>query len=160
MECQDAKLLILPYLDDELSEATAAPLRQHLIECASCRAEAQADKALDAWFVPTGEVAVPADFAARVARRAVAGDRGGRYDDVHETVEGGGRILSFVLQATAVAAVLLFLVSVAVKVQDKPTEALQANSANLNELLDELDDENRRVEEARHEDGRERGKAE
>ncbi len=149
MECQDARLLILPYLDLELTEAQAAPLRQHLIECRSCRSEAQADKALDAWFVPTAEIQVPADFAARVARRAVAGDTGGRFEtagrgSANEVVEGGGRILPFVLNLTAAAALVLFLVSLAVKFQGNPSgEALQADSSNLSEMLDELDQLNR-----------------
>lgn len=150
MECHDARLLILPYLDGELSEAQAAPLRQHLLECASCRAEAQADKALDAWFVPTAEVSVPEDFAARVARRAVAGDRGGRFDAGadRERFEGGGRILPFLVNATAVAALLLFLVSIAVRFQAGPEgEALQADSSSLGEALEELDALNRAEEE-------------
>lgn len=144
MECQDARLLILPYLDEELTEAQAAPLRKHLIECRSCRSEAQSDKALDAWFVPTAELSVPADFAARVARRAVAGDTGGRFESTPQVVEGGGRILPFVLNLTAAAALVLFLVSLAVKFQGNPSgEALQADSSNLSEMLDELDRLNR-----------------
>jgi anti-sigma factor RsiW len=41
MECHDARSLIQSYLDGELSQAQAAPLRTHLLDCQPCRAGAQ-----------------------------------------------------------------------------------------------------------------------
>ena len=70
MQCTDASRLISSYLDGELSEAQAAPLRKHLLACQRCRAEAQGEKNLKRWFVTADPVAVPEGFAARVARRA------------------------------------------------------------------------------------------
>lgn len=76
MNCNDAHPLIPSYLDGELSEAQAGPLRKHLLACQTCRTGAQSDKNLKRWFVASAAVPVPRDFAARVARRAFAGDRG------------------------------------------------------------------------------------
>jgi anti-sigma factor RsiW len=73
MECMDARPLVPSYLDGEISEAQAGPLRRHLLACPSCRASAQAGKHMKRWFEPTAIVPVPRDFAARVARRAFAG---------------------------------------------------------------------------------------
>lgn len=72
MECQNARPLIQSYLDGELTEAQAAPLRKHLLDCQPCRASAQGEKNLKRWFVEPAAVAVPRDFAARVARLAFA----------------------------------------------------------------------------------------
>src|SRR6185436_4437001 len=79
MECIEARPLIPSYLDSELSEAQARPLRKHLLDCPECRALAQGEKNLKRWFVEEEATAVPRDFAARVARRAFAGDSGERF---------------------------------------------------------------------------------
>ena len=71
MNCTDAKPLIPSYLDGELTEPQAGPLRQHLLDCADCRARTQSEKALTGWFVEGPPVEVPAGFATRVARRLV-----------------------------------------------------------------------------------------
>ncbi len=73
MVCKDARPLVPSYLDGELSEAQAGPLRKHLLACPACRASAQAGKHLKRWFAPTQLVPVPRDFAARVTRMAFAG---------------------------------------------------------------------------------------
>src|SRR5687767_11962997 len=78
--CRDASALIPSYLDGELTEAQAAPLRKHLLSCQACRGSAQSEKNLKRWFVEAETPAVPKDFAARVARRAFAGDRGQPVD--------------------------------------------------------------------------------
>src|SRR5258705_12108957 len=76
MECNQAQPLIPSYLDGELSEPQAAPLRRHLLDCQPCRAGAQSEKNVKRWFSATAAIAVPKGFAARVARRAFAGDTG------------------------------------------------------------------------------------
>ena len=73
MNCGDARPLVASYLDGELTEAQAAPLRKHLLACHTCRGSAQAGKHLKRWFVATQPMAVPRDFSARVARLAFAG---------------------------------------------------------------------------------------
>ena len=75
--CDDARALVPSYLDGELSEAQASPLRAHLLDCPACRGVAKEGKALRRWFeFEPAPVSVPAGFAARVARRAFAGDPG------------------------------------------------------------------------------------
>ncbi|TAJ16410.1 MAG: zf-HC2 domain-containing protein, partial [Planctomycetota bacterium] len=64
--CAAALELVPGYLDEELSEEQAAPLRRHLLACHACREHAQAERALHRWFVPSAPVAVPEGFAARV----------------------------------------------------------------------------------------------
>ena len=51
MTCNEALPLVWSYLDGELSEAQAAPLRKHLLECNGCRNSAQHGKTLKRWFV-------------------------------------------------------------------------------------------------------------
>jgi hypothetical protein len=79
MNCEGARPLVPSYLDGELSEAQAGPLRKHLLACQPCRASAQTGKNLQRWFAAAKAVdashegAIPRDFAARVAQMAFAG---------------------------------------------------------------------------------------
>lgn len=146
MECQNARHLIPSYLDGELSEAQAGPLRKHLLDCQPCRGTAQGEKNLKRWFVDAGPVAIPRDFSARVARRAFAGDTGDRYA---LPVAGGNSAaaqdghLRFVLQLTAVAAAILIFLSIALSRMNLPSESrLMADDhpeISLERALDELD---------------------
>src|SRR5262245_25012643 len=92
--CTDARPLIPAWADGELSEAQAAPLRAHLLGCRDCRGSMQDLRALHLWFdagldsrngAVDGSSLVPPGFAARVARRAFAGDRGERGATVAAT---------------------------------------------------------------------------
>jgi len=122
--CNDARPLVMSYLDGELSEAQAAPLRKHLLECQPCRASAQDQKNLKRWFQPGEPVAIPKDFAARVARRAFQGDRGERVDAapaehtppaLAPARPNDTRTLRFVYALTAIAAGIVFCLAVAVR---------------------------------------------
>ena len=136
MQCHEARPLIPSYLDAELSEAQANPLRKHLLDCQPCRASAQSEKNLKRWFVEPVAVAVPRDFAARVARRAFAGDRGERFNReplelqpalspaaAHPLRVASSRFdgkddernLRFVLALTALAAGLLFALALSIQ---------------------------------------------
>lgn len=142
--CTDARPLVMSYLDGELSEAQAAPLRKHLLECQPCRASAQDQKNVSRWFQAAGPVEIPKDFAARVARRAFQGDRGelpvarpafapARSNDT--------RTLRFVYALTAIAAGLVFCVAVAVRGLELPGGAdMQAGEPcpPLEKTIDEL----------------------
>jgi anti-sigma factor (TIGR02949 family) len=143
MECQDARRWIQGYLDGELQEEQAAPLRKHLLDCQPCRASAQAEKNLKRWFVEPKSVAVPRDFAARVARRAFAGDRGERFSE--PALVGGGAVFSmaaargtelsaaatrseqrnlrFVLTLTAAAAAVLLMLAFSIRGLNLPSGA-------------------------------------
>jgi anti-sigma factor RsiW len=153
MRCQDAKPLVPSYLDGELSEAQAAPLRRHLLGCQPCRAEAQADKNLRRWFVATPAVTVPDGFAARVAQLAFAGaaERYGAETEpapFAQEVERETPILRFVLRLTAVAAALALFLSVAIRSLELPSSTeLRADDRpvmSLDEALEKLDDLERR----------------
>jgi anti-sigma factor RsiW len=157
MECQDARRWIQGYLDSELQEEQAAPLRKHLLDCQACRVSLQAEKNIKRWFVQPKSVAVPRDFAARVARRAFAGDRGERFSE--PALVGGGAVLSFdtarteqrslrfVLTLTAAAAVVLMMLAFSIRGLNLPSgtnmKADDTRTKSTEEVIRELDELNR-----------------
>ena len=152
IDCTNARPLIPSYLDGELSEAQAGPLRKHLLDCQPCRGAAQGEKNLKRWFVEEAPIAIPKDFSARVARRAFAGDTGERS---HERILAGGpralvrddEHLRFLLWATAVAAGMLVALSIALGQLRLPASGrLMADptpETKLERVLDDLDRLNR-----------------
>lgn len=132
MNCEAAKPLVPLYLDGELSEIQAAELRPHLLSCPVCRSAVQADQALRSWFLPTPAIAAPEGFAARVARRAFAGDQGTtRTDELSRPKPSEAAeqtpILQFALRAVAVAAAVLIVFAVAIRRVDVPAGDLRAD---------------------------------
>lgn len=145
MTCQDARPLVGAYLDGELSETRAGLLRKHLLDCHPCRTGAQDGRNLKRWFSAAREhqqalsqrvtagaalVGVPSGFAARVARRAFAGDVGqvdvvpGPSELLDFTLPRRSRevaSLSFVLTATAIAAAVALLFAVGLRLQGRST---------------------------------------
>jgi anti-sigma factor RsiW len=118
--CEAARALVPSYLDGELSEAQASPLRAHLLDCPACRETAKEGKALSRWFVAESEVVtVPAGFAARVARRAFAGDPGLLVPEPPPLAPRRA-LLPFLLAATAVAAAALLALALALKRESLP----------------------------------------
>lgn len=128
MTCPDARVLVPAYLDGELSEARSSLLRKHLLDCHSCRTGAQDGKNLKRWFSAAREheqaepLPAPSGFAARVARRAFAGDRGlltpsaapsAELVGTSDATRKEGKLLRFVLGATAVAAAMALLLALA-----------------------------------------------
>lgn len=143
IDCERALELLPRYGDGELSESTSAVLRHHLMACPACRSVAAEQRSLARWFEPTEPVAVPVDFAARVAAaiqaspRADAGpavasaagfaadgtgspaeDRGAALQSTREA----GPVRDFVLFLTAAAAVALFALSIVIGLGGKPEE--------------------------------------
>ena len=147
MNCNQAEPLIPSYLDGELSEAQAGPLRKHLLDCQPCRGAAQGEKNLKRWFVPEAGVMVPRDFASRVARRAFAGDRGERFADTPSlriaARRGEDPNLRFVLQLTSLAAAVLIFLSLAIGSLKLPSgsklEADSTREVKLERAIQELD---------------------
>jgi anti-sigma factor RsiW len=141
----------MSYLDGELTEAQAAPLRKHLLGCQPCRASAQDQKNLKRWFGATEAVAVPRDFAARVARRAFQGDRGERFTAAPAALPAARRnevdeqrSLRFVLTLTALAAAVVIFLSVAIRqmtlpVGDNLRADDQTNVIPLERCIEQLD---------------------
>lgn len=143
--CEQAAALVPGYLDGELSEEQAAPLRRHLLSCPDCRAAAQDLTSLRRWFPTPDPVAVPAGFAARVARAAFAGvEPGQRVPDAAPapTRAGAGPdLLPFLLGVTSVAAGLLFTFALLLGSADRPS-GRQLVAEPLPEILRELDELN------------------
>lgn len=160
--CRDAVGLVPSYMDGELSEPRAALLRKHLLDCPACRSAVQEGKAMSRWFVRAErhELAAPAGFAARVSRRAFAGDAGsdsfaGTSSEAALGVEVAsepatverGRLLQFVLTLTAAAAAVMLLASVALREVDRPGSG-HLNALNpppsVDAVLQRLEELNRR----------------
>jgi hypothetical protein len=161
MDCRQAEPLIPGYLDGELSEASAAPLRRHLLDCQACRGGAQGEKNLKRWFAAEPAVAVPHGFAARVARRAFAGDAGespladrnlepqrAGPGALAASFQGGRdgqeRILQFVLGLTAAAALVVIALAMSMRSWSLPAgTSLQAadgrDEISVDEAIDRLD---------------------
>jgi anti-sigma factor RsiW len=127
ISCDDARPLVPSYLDAELSEAQASPLRAHLLDCPACREVAKEGKSLQRWFEAEPEpIAVPVGFAARVARRAFAGDPGLLVPEPR-AIRQRRPLLPFLLVATAVAAAVLLVLAVAIQRESLPhTDGLDA----------------------------------
>jgi len=150
MKCNQAEPLIPSYLDGELSEAQAGPLRKHLLDCQPCRGTAQSEKNLKRWFMPEAVaseqgMAVPRDFASHVARRAFAGDRGERFSETPSIAARRGEDpnLRFVLQLTSLAAAVVIFLSLAIGSLKLPSgsklEADSTREVKLEHAIEELD---------------------
>ncbi len=138
IDCSDARPLVPSYLDGELSEAQAGPLRRHLLDCQACRAGAQSGKNLRRWFAQSEPVAVPRDFASRVARLAFQGGEVVTAPAISDfelvpaapplarpaaRKQDETRILNFVLRLTVAAALVALLASVAIRNMSRPSTA-------------------------------------
>lgn len=144
MNCHDSRTLIPSYLDGELSEHQAAPLRQHLLDCQACRKAASGQKALGRWFEhePASDVAVPAGFAERVTRLAFAGAVPRSSEEPLETAGATEATLqSTVLWMTAAAAAVLLVVSgmLAQLPRGDGSNLRAGEDQTLEETLEEID---------------------
>ncbi len=118
--CEDVTTLLASYLDGELSEDQASTVRSHLLACSSCREAMQEGKVIRRWMHEARQPAeVPQGFAARVARRAFAGDPG-LLEPVPAPREKP--ILGFVLGLSAAAAALLFAFSLSIQLESLPED--------------------------------------
>ena len=152
LRCDEVLDLVPAFVDDEAGPSTPA-LRQHLIECASCRSAVQELRALKGWFVPTAEVDVPVGFAERVARLAY---RDSGASDVPDSIvrpvsntpgprlvqNERRRLADFAIALTAVAAAALILVTLLIASDGRgdvdPNASMQADT-RLEEQLGELE---------------------
>ena len=149
MICKESLALIPGYLDGELSDAQAAPLRQHLIDCQPCRKAASGGKSLKRWFEhdPGADVEVPIGFAARVARRAFAGDTG-EAPIAADAEAAPAPILRFLLGITAAAAALLLVLSAwmhGVHLPDSENIHAVDTPSSKQELIEKMDRTNARA---------------
>jgi anti-sigma factor RsiW len=139
LTCDHATSLVPSYLDGELTEAQAAPLRTHLLACPSCREVAKGGKALRRWFVAEpATAAVPVGFAARVARRAFAGDLGVTVTAEAAEAETEATLLPFILRLTAIAAGTLILLAGMMQLQSGPTDSDELRADDLDVVWQEI----------------------
>jgi len=139
--CEHAKSLVPSYLDGELTEAQAAPLRAHLLGCPACREIAKDGRALSRWFEPGPDAQVPVGFAARVARRAFAGDPGGTVTPDEPSGEGReAPVLPFLLRMTAAAAALLIVLAGLMQLKAGPTQTDELRADDLDLVWQEIYD--------------------
>lgn len=170
-KCTEQTALVPGYLDGELSEAQAAPLRRHLLSCPSCRRGATDLTNLKRWAhaaIPTDQLEIPAGFAARVAQAAFHGGHTQGQASPQQSAPATAEaqipldrpetsIQSFVLGLTTIAAALLISLSFFLGVQDQPRGSnlsAQPMPDLLPEVLRELDELNAkdvRIEKARRE---------
>ncbi len=144
--CDRTAALVPGYLDGELSEEQAAPLRRHLLSCPDCRSAAQDLTSLRRWFPAAEPQPVPPGVPARLAAPAVAGGDPGQRREPDPgppaPADGtGGEVLPFLLTVTSIAASALFVFAVMLGGADQPSgEQLVAEP--LPEILRELDELN------------------
>ena len=159
IDSNEAHPLIPAYSDGELSEAQAGLLRKHLMDCQACRALVQEEKAFKRWFDAEEAPEIPADFAARVARRAFAGDTGERAPLEEPSAplrsepaeERQTPILRFSLQMTAAVAAVLMAISIGVGLLKQPHNDLHADpnvDISVPQVLEELEKLNEDQDEA------------
>ena len=155
LRCNDALPLVPSYVDGELSEAQARPLREHLLDCRDCRGAAQDLKGLSRWFasdVDDPNALVPSGFAARVARRAFAGDTGQpepAFPGLSSPAERGSDPIGFVRELTGLAAAVLVALAVGFRMQQVPSgERLRADEMlSFQEIEQRFEDLNERAPE-------------
>ena len=145
MRCDVVLALVPTYVDEEAATSVASSVRQHLMDCPACRGAVQEETSLRQWFVPTDEIEVPAGFAARVARRAFAGDEGLAPVTLTPTAPPeAGRLLSFSMGLVAVAAAAMIAVTLFIGGGPNPgTQDLRATDESLDKALNALVEENR-----------------
>ncbi len=130
MSCENASGLVPSYLDGELSPEQSHALREHLLDCRDCRELAKEGKTFSRWFVD-GDAArlVPDGFAARVARRAFAGDPGARDPAEVPAALPRRQHLTFLLRAVTAAAAVLLVLAIGIQRRGLPSgEDLRAQS--------------------------------
>ena len=145
LRCEKVRKLVPSYLDGELEEERAGPLRTHLLACPGCREVAKDATFLGRWFDAAREVlpaaSAPPAFAARVAGLAFAGVEPTGEPTVElqpaarpmgEAAASKRSLLPFLLAVTTVAAAILFVFAVLLQRQAVPTGAsLQADEEVL-----------------------------
>ena len=181
IKCKQLTALVPGYLDGELSEEQATPLRRHLLSCPSCRKGAADLTNLKRWTraaAPSEGFVIPAGFAARVAQAAFGGElhsddlqpnqagRSTRAGTATATSASDSSVLSFVLGLTTLAAALLISLSFLIGVQGQP-QGTDLSAQPMPDMLpdvlrdlDELNAKELRLEKAKNERGieKERGR--
>jgi anti-sigma factor RsiW len=142
--CSSFQGLVPGYMDGELSEEQAAPLRRHLLSCPACRTDAQDLGNLAHWFPAPPAVEIPLGFAARVARAAFAGETEVRRPEPERVapapvaVSSDTNLRGFVLGLTSIAATILLCLALFMAQEEQPAGP-ELSAAPIPEALQELD---------------------
>ena len=142
--CSAFQGLVPGYMDGELSEEQAAPLRKHLLSCPDCRSAAQDLGNVSHWFPAPPAVEIPAGFAARVARAAFAGETEvARPALEREAASMPEAVLDpslrgFVLALTSIAATVLLCLALFMAQEEQPSGP-ELSAEPIPEALQELD---------------------
>lgn len=169
LNCKNTRTLIPSYLDGEVSEAQAAPLRRHLLSCPACRELAKSETALQRWFAPPAVHKATPGFSSRVAQAAFHPDEAREEEGAtllpHPSVParaalsdsgsaaglalvGAGAALEerstqqFVLLLTAAAAAVLLLLAVALQRNALPSMGGLDATPDLSTLFEQIEVEN------------------
>ncbi len=158
IQCEVVLALVPTFVDDEVTDGVGSTVRRHLMDCPACRTAVQEEQTLRQWFVAGPEVEVPDGFAARVARRAVAGDVGfipavapqvsipPEHRAEGPSGRSAGRVLAFSRTLVAVAAAGLVVTTLLLSGGGRPEVSGLDAGKDLQEALSELDEENQRLE--------------
>ncbi|MFT5199510.1 MAG: anti-sigma factor RsiW [Planctomycetota bacterium] len=151
MRCEQSERWISLGADQELSVKEVGLLREHLAQCASCQALAEEVRGMSRWFVTPPKEVIPAGFAERVVaaafdeqRQASKGPQGLLVGGAAaEAGTGGSRMQGFLLQMTALAALLLVALGFALAgKQASESRDLKADVNSLESLIKIMDKEN------------------
>ncbi len=151
MRCEQSEHWISLGADQELSVQEVSLLREHLAECAACRGLSDEARDMQRWFVTPPQEPVPAGFAERVVAAAfdgqVATAKGPRglvqSDGSAEADTGDSRMQGFLLQMTALAALLLVALGFALAGKHASEgNDIHADKDSLESLIQEMEQEN------------------
>lgn len=156
LDCGGAAKLLPRYLDGELADRLASGLRGHLLACRDCRGALQAERDARRWFEAQPPPVVPGGFAARVAALAALGvESEARPRDLPTAFQAAlpedpqaGALLEFTVRLVALAALALLGLSLVLALSARPAAPAQLFADPLPEVLERLDQLNRRALEA------------
>lgn len=104
MRCRQAKKLLSPYLDGELSEQEKVALEEHLQDCFACQAELESLRKLSEGLKGIyRQVKAPPDFLDRVMARIAELESQENHRPIEGKAKGGGRWRKFALAAAFAA---------------------------------------------------------
>ncbi|MDF1837346.1 MAG: zf-HC2 domain-containing protein [Planctomycetota bacterium] len=148
MRCDQSERWISLGADQELSVQEVGLLQEHLAQCEPCRALADETRDLSRWFVNPPQQPVSAGFAGRVVAAAFDGQapvasgpqellQGG---SAIATGASGNRMQGFLLQMTALAALLLVALGFALSGQKASQNTnLHATESSMDSMIEDLD---------------------
>ncbi len=148
MRCEQSERWISLGADKELSVQEVGLLQEHLAQCEPCKALADEARDMRRWFVNPPQKPIPAGFSERVVAAAFDG-RAPDAKGPRELLQGGStvtaeagsnRMQGFLLQMTALAALLLVALGFALSGQKTAKNTnLVADETSMENVLEKLE---------------------